>query len=239
MWKWLAKRRSAEDENRPHPQNVPGPFYVVDGCCLSCDVPRTEAPEHFVYDNSNHCFVKRQPTNRDEVTKVLRAAWFSEVGCIRYRGNDPDIIRRLAESGESQLCDTASVVGIEPVERNHVSFAARDLEMATMSAFDIAREFQRYVESRNSQHITYRFTPIKNLGTRASLTYAWYQDQFHSVEFERIEGGVGHWLIRHGAPKAASWTFHDWLTGDTRLQDVRWYSKDQWNGDKQFQDTPW
>ena len=34
-------------DNRPHPMNVPGPFYVLNGCCTACDVPVSEAPDLF------------------------------------------------------------------------------------------------------------------------------------------------------------------------------------------------
>ena len=34
-------------EHKPHPANVPGDFYVEDGCCTMCLVPFTEAPELF------------------------------------------------------------------------------------------------------------------------------------------------------------------------------------------------
>jgi hypothetical protein len=83
------------DDNRPHPKNVPGPFYVLDGCCTACEVPVAEAPELFTFDESNHCYVKRQPRAKDEFDRALRAAWFAELECIRYRGNDAVILRRF------------------------------------------------------------------------------------------------------------------------------------------------
>ena len=32
------------EEHTPNPANVPGDFYVQDGCCTMCEVPFAEAP---------------------------------------------------------------------------------------------------------------------------------------------------------------------------------------------------
>ncbi|MGH7135886.1 MAG: hypothetical protein ACREHD_09110, partial [Pirellulales bacterium] len=52
------------DADHPHPNNAPGPFYVLHGCCTSCGAPIAEAPELFAYDSENHCYVRRQPGSR-------------------------------------------------------------------------------------------------------------------------------------------------------------------------------
>jgi len=57
---------------KPHSQNVPGPFYVEDGCCLLCDVPRSVAPEMFKYtDDQTHCFIYRQPESPADLEKMF------------------------------------------------------------------------------------------------------------------------------------------------------------------------
>src|SRR6266480_3008020 len=84
---------SVEHEHKPHPKNTPGPFYVVDGCCTACDVPVSEAPDLFTYDESNHCYVKRQPRTEEEFDRAFRAAWAAELQCVRYRGDDPAVLR--------------------------------------------------------------------------------------------------------------------------------------------------
>jgi hypothetical protein len=33
-------------DHQPHPANVPGDFYVEDGCCTMCEVPFAEAPTY-------------------------------------------------------------------------------------------------------------------------------------------------------------------------------------------------
>lgn len=109
-----------------HPRNAPGPFYVLYDCCTACGVPEAMAPDHFAYDAGRNCFVKRQPESPDELEKMLRVIRRQELGCIRYRGTDKQVLRRLAEAGESRHCDAAPPRGAEPVLRNHVSFAAME-----------------------------------------------------------------------------------------------------------------
>lgn len=96
-------------ERNPHPANVPGDFYVVDGCCTMCEVPFLEAPNLFGTfldpKGYQHCYVKRQPgspAELDEMVNVIRCAEFQ---CIRYRGSDHLIQLRLVEADEGMICD--------------------------------------------------------------------------------------------------------------------------------------
>ncbi len=101
--------------NRSHPKNVDGPFYVEYGCCTACDLPRQEAPNHFAYDGDDHCYICRQPGNLAETTDMIGIAWAAELRCIRYRGNDADVLRRFAELDLRELCD------IEPLRISNQS----------------------------------------------------------------------------------------------------------------------
>ena len=102
---------------KPHKDNAPGPFYVCDGCCTACDIPFADAPEMFAYDDEYHCYVKRQPESESELSRMIRVMLSAELECIRYRGDDQDILRRLAEAGSTNLSD-APVKGINPASRN-------------------------------------------------------------------------------------------------------------------------
>src|SRR5439155_2532467 len=97
----MSERRTMA-EHRPHPANVPGDYYVEDGCCTMCLVPFTEAPELFgeCQDPKGypHCFVKRQPETPDELTKMLSTIRCAELMCIRYRGTDRRIQLKLVEA---------------------------------------------------------------------------------------------------------------------------------------------
>ena len=93
--------------HNPHPLNVPGDFYVEDGCCVSCLVPFEAAPEVLKYDEAAaHCFVARQPASPEEKQQMVIAITLSEVRCIRYRGQDPAVLAQLIQQGEQDQCDS-------------------------------------------------------------------------------------------------------------------------------------
>lgn len=96
--------------SKAHPGNVPGDWYVEDGCCLLCSVPRVVAPNHFEWARGpdgeiNHCYVSRQPCNAVETRTMVEAAWGSETECIRYRGRDSSVLRLLRERGAASAID--------------------------------------------------------------------------------------------------------------------------------------
>jgi hypothetical protein len=98
----------------PHPANVPGDYYVEDGCCTMCTLPFGEAPELIgeTIDprGHSHCFVKCQPRNELETEHMVSAIQVAELRCIRYRGTDAKILSRLTEMGEAEVCDALSPV---------------------------------------------------------------------------------------------------------------------------------
>ncbi len=98
---------------QPHPLNVVGPFYVVDGCCIRCDLPLNVAPELFQWETDakgevRHCYVCRQPQTPEQLTQMMEVVESSEVACIRYRGSDPKVIEMLRQRRcESQIDSTS------------------------------------------------------------------------------------------------------------------------------------
>lgn len=228
----------------PHPKNVPGPFYVENGCCTACDVPFTLAPDHFAYDGEGHCYVKRQPVNKEEIDRMLRAAWAAELECIRYRGQGPEVLRRLGEAGEPQLCDVPPPETVRPVLRNHVTFAAASAQVESMTLPEIAVAYQEYLRSLNGRYMTYEFTPIVLNEASVSFSYSWSHDSFHPVEILAISLPNCRWLIRHSliekaGSRGASHHLDDWLKSDGRFCNVRWYSEEQWRNTQEWQDAPW
>jgi len=108
------------DAPTPHPKNAPGPFYVVNGCCMTCMAPHVQAPTLMGFDDvEEHCFVKQQPKTDDEIYKAIRAVRSAEVQCLRYKGNDPEIARRLVEIGEADACDVLLTTTSVPFLFNH------------------------------------------------------------------------------------------------------------------------
>ncbi len=92
----------------PHPANVPGTFYVEDGCCISCGVWEDVAPDLLAWlpDGSySHCFVARQPETDEELSRMMDAMHFAEVDCIRARSCRPDWAERLRNAGLGDQID--------------------------------------------------------------------------------------------------------------------------------------
>jgi hypothetical protein len=92
---------------QPHRLNVVGPFYVVDGCCTACGVPESEAPQLFAWDDSVHCYVRKQPAGPDELRQMVGAIANAELRCIRYRGRDQDVLLAL----KNDQCDHSGWTG--------------------------------------------------------------------------------------------------------------------------------
>lgn len=103
---------------KPHAKNVPGDFYVVDGCCTACLLPHSVAGEFFgradegpnPYDPNlrvTHCYVRQQPVSGDDFEKMALALEVQELDCVRYRGSDRKVIRFLKKRGLGEYVDDA------------------------------------------------------------------------------------------------------------------------------------
>src|SRR5262245_13690244 len=138
-------RMSMGDTRSVHPKNAAGPFYVVDGCCTGCGVPTSIAPDLFEYDASDHCYVARQPSSAPEIEEAVQVIRAQELGCIRYRGNDAVILRRLAEAGEADQCDHP-LPGVGVVLRNVVTFAVQDSSASLSDAAVRLQDFAAYLQ---------------------------------------------------------------------------------------------
>jgi hypothetical protein len=102
-------------QHNRHLLNVPGDFYVEDGCCVACLVPFQAVPELLRYDEkASHCYVCQQPRNLQEQQLMAEAIGLSEVRCIRYSGREEHILNLLSLKGELSQCDQegSSIQGV-------------------------------------------------------------------------------------------------------------------------------
>jgi len=159
------------DDKTPHPDNVPGPFLVVHGCCTACGVPEDSAPELFAWDGHSHCYVKRQPRTPEETEKALLAIRRAELNCIRYRGADPEVLERFAGLGQLTLCDAPEARRVEPTLRGHVTFDfAEDVGWSHQRLAGLFSEYPRALKGRHN----YRVTAVVDAGDHSSLNVAWF-----------------------------------------------------------------
>jgi len=224
-----------------HRDNAPGDFYVEDGCCTSCGVPETEAPEVFGWAKSDpgNCVVARQPETPESVGRTISAMLNSEVDCIRYRGADPDIARRLVEAGAAALCDLPPPEDAKPLQRTYAGFTEIG-GSSSLTARQLAQAFSDYfVGSARHELQDYKAKRIWSWGRHASVKISWYQDRFHTVIFKAV--AKGEWLAAT-RPHGDAWiglsrTLDNWLRTDGQFTDIRWYSAEQWRAGGPFRRT--
>jgi hypothetical protein len=74
-----------------------GDFYVQETCCMSCGVPQSIAPDLVGWTNEDlqQCYWVKQPQTADELDRAIKIIHAQEIGCHRYSGSDPRILRRL------------------------------------------------------------------------------------------------------------------------------------------------
>ena len=114
MWDWLSamfglpRKPEPDDRLPPHPANVPGPFYVQDGCCITCGVWEAEAPDLLAWvpdGEAPHCYVARQPETDAEFERMMAAMRVGEVDCIRVHNCRTDWAERLLAAGLAHHID--------------------------------------------------------------------------------------------------------------------------------------
>jgi hypothetical protein len=137
------------------------------------------APDLMGFDETeNHCFVAKQPANENEVYQAIKATWSAEFDCLRYSGQNPSILRRLAEAGASDSCDHKTLIqGIKPLLRNHVTFECAQIQ----SESEIANQFKEYVLNQNTEYLRYRVSRITSDNSGVTFSFSWYEDNYYSV----------------------------------------------------------
>src|SRR5580692_5000943 len=89
---------SPKPKSSVHPNSAPGDFYVQNGCCTSCGVPETRAPDLIggSAEKGEHCYWKKQPKAPDEIDRAIDVLRTQDLGCHRYAGKNPEILKRLS-----------------------------------------------------------------------------------------------------------------------------------------------
>ena len=211
--------------------NVIGPFYVEDGCCTSCGVPASIAPELFSQSDREHCYVRRQPENAAETEAMLRVIVTQDLGCIRYGGSDPAVLRCLVESGERAQCDVPTPRGVVPMRRDHVTFIARQRPISWT-----AREILERLVAFNS---AFRTTAIYAAADgSASVSVSWYEDSYYRID-ALASNESGRWVVRHHGPSRLSDSIHDWLVHEPWFEVAGWQTREQWQTSGVSTPTPW
>lgn len=219
------------NERKPHPKNAPGPFYIENECCITCMAPHAQAPTLMAFDDlDEHCFVQKQPQTDEEIYRAIRAVRSAEVQCLRYKGHDPDILRRLDEIGEVEACDYPLPATSGPILRNHVTFASAFAD----EPWHVAAALREYILSLNSEYVKYEVTHLERDGNVVAFAYSWFEDHYYTINVERGERLTSRWLVHHSGIWEAgsvgvSLMIDDWLRSDPRFSNFRWYTSEAWD----------
>jgi hypothetical protein len=239
---------SAPPPDQPH--GSPGAFYVVSDCCTACGVPWDIAPTLFGFDKTKSiCFLKHQPNTQAEVAQALEVIWAAELQCIRYGGDDAEILRRLVESGEEGACDQPPQPGVRRLLRNHVTFESADAP----SRDAIAEDLRTWILAKNadlasydsSEVVHHKLTNTVEHRGEVGFLYSWFGDTYYEIWIGPGESGTYRWLIRHSPVEQRGsigliFMLDRWLRDVKRFESIRWYTATDWRtGVERWQERPY
>ena len=215
--------------------DVPGDFYVEDGCCLSCGMPHEEAPtlfEWLPFDGAG-CYVKRQPQTAVEVSQMLRAMTASEVDCIRYAGDDPTLQRRIVAFGGRAFCDLPAPADAPERRIRRVTTLGGDPKAAIVAMRTGIRSKPEHYRIAHS---------LFGNGSQ-SVRYAWWENHFQTVAAAVSPDGPGRILIsmRADPPNAllaVNRHVDEWLSASGLFTDFRWWTDEEWDAGEGWTATP-
>ena len=100
----------------------PGPFYVIKGQCITCNLPCETAPRNIKFNlqsadtDALYCRVVKQPETDEELDNMIEALEGSCIQSLRYCGTNKVILERLTLAGCASRCDAIASSGKKPEE---------------------------------------------------------------------------------------------------------------------------
>jgi hypothetical protein len=222
-----------------HRQNVDGPFYVVNGECMSCGAPEMHSPGLMSHDTTGHCFFTRQPNTAEETNQALVSTWASCCGALRYGGKDRETLIRLAELGLAEQSDFRLKDEPEPLTRSSVSFEFGNADTATTEAIkaqEITKYLAGFLEKPGNGDGRIRSVRFSELG--GSFVYEWgpsaQPDVYRATFAVESQPQQGRWAVHitrkdgHSRQGFAI-SIHVALQQDARFRAIQWFTDDEWN----------
>ena len=208
-----------------HKANCEGPFYVVDGDCMGCGAPESEAEGMMSHDASGHCFFTAQPENLEQNDAAIRALWTSCCGAVRYAGNDQSILNRIAELGEDLRCDERLDPAPPKTVRNRVTFA---YESDNPSVESSLRSIVGFIADTRPKGANCRCTDFNFRKSEASFVFHWYIDC--SIRFRVAQVLGGRWLVsiedNDKGMIGTAMSLDKSLQASHKFTEIRWFTED-------------
>ena len=217
-----------------HHNNVDGPFYVVNGECMSCGAAEMHAPKLMSHDSHGHCFFTRQPASPHETNEAIESTWASCCGALRYGGTDDGILIRLADLGLAEQCDLRLKQEPKPRARTGVSFEfAGQSKTAAASTKEITTYLADFIGKSSSSDGKVRSLRVTEVS--ASFVYEWgyvLGEPCRAMFAIEPQSDQRHWWVLisredgHGTTAFAIST-HKALIEDTRFRSIQWFTDDE------------
>ena len=140
--------------------------------------------------------------------------WSSEVDCIRYRGQDANILERLAQAGMADQADHGGPSAWRVRLRDQVSFKVPQ-RAGFIDAGEIANAFRKGMRAKGNKVLPVFFG-------RRSVWLSWYRNRFHLVRF--YDAGQGRFVARLRwtmAVPGLAWLLDDWLRAQS-AESIQW-----------------
>lgn len=215
-----------------HPRNSVGPFYVENGECISCGAPESEADGLIEHDADGHCFFARQPSTENETNAAIRGVWATCCGAVRYGGDDPQILTRLAAVGMGSQCDQQPADDPQ-MPRNCARFEYQDA-IGVLSKRRSLRRIIDYVSKSLRNDAGSGCFAFRCWLNEASFRYHWGEignEYAYSVRFLVTFESVGQWLLRITGHELAHTSFaiqvDKALLKNADFRNVRWLAEYQ------------
>jgi hypothetical protein len=232
-----------------HRQNADGPFYVVNGECISCGAPEMHAPTLISHDAQGHCFFTRQPTSAKETNEAIKSTWASCCGALRYSGTHRETLIRLAELGLAGQCDFRLKDEPEPLTISCVSFEFGEPETAGTGAAN-SRQISEYLAGffEKPGHGNGRTHSFRFAGLSASFVYQWGDSVqpggYHATFFVEPGPQRRRWAVRISRKDghelvAFAISIHEALRQDARFRAIQWFTDEEWKAGKTGRSLPY
>lgn len=220
-------------ERRRTPLNVVGPFYVEADCCTACGAPEAEAPDLIRFDDAHgSCYFHRQPVGPDETFRAIRALSVCCVNAVRYGGADPEILSRLARLRCASQCDTPAPQPTEPSPSiatfAHATLPSGDKRHARSLVDTVAAGMKSLAPWLQLSPVTVHWSG------RVGFHYTWTPTVSGVyVDLRPSNDGPGRWALLTTQPDQRAPTalrdLHDTLTAIAEINDIRWFTRHDWN----------
>lgn len=178
------------------------------------------------HDFSGHCFFKRQPVNAAETDSAIRAVWTSCCQALRYGGDDPAILKRFAEIGESSQCDFPPIPTPPKVIRNCARFEyeTRDRDA---SIKENLKAIVAIVSESLVRHPSQKCSRFKYSKTEASFRFHWgIPSRDLSIRFHLAQESESCWILRVSENDTAQVGLS--MTLDTILRKISLFRAIEW-----------